>query len=203
MTYQQLFSDLEFLLLPDNYYILNVNLTNNISSFIGKKYRSLSTNTKSIFDYNSSNYKKLYDAGIDLFVPNNTLITKNTFSNTINLEINCSMLFVSKNKITNEETILPCAYYLYPRSSTGSKTPLRLSNSVGIMDSGYRGNVIACFDNTSNEDYEIKRADRLVQICPPNITYPTIVNIVNDINQLDFNVTLNTRGNNGFGSSGR
>ena len=57
------------------------------------------------------------------------------------------MIFVSKNVISNEITYTPCGYYLYPRSSTGSKTPLRLSNSIGVIDSGYRGNLIACFDN--------------------------------------------------------
>ena len=35
-----------------------------------------------------------------------------------------------------------CSYYLYPRSSI-SKTPLRMSNSTGIIDAGYRGEIIA------------------------------------------------------------
>ena len=38
------------------------------------------------------------------------------------------------------------SYYLYPRSSVSTKTPLRLANSVGIIDSGYRGNIKAVFD---------------------------------------------------------
>ena len=29
---------------------------------------------------------------------------------------------------------IPCGFYLYPRSSTGTKTPLRLANSVGVID---------------------------------------------------------------------
>ena len=37
----------------------------------------------------------------------------------------------------------PTAFYLYPRSSTGAKTPIRLSNSVGIIDAGYRGPLTA------------------------------------------------------------
>ena len=50
----------------------------------------------------------------------------------------------------------PTAYYLYPRSSMGSKTPLRLSNSVGIIDAGYRGNIIGVVDNISDrENYNI------------------------------------------------
>ena len=37
-------------------------------------------------------------------------------------------------------------YYLYPRSSI-VKTGLRLANSVGIIDAGYRGEIIAVVDN--------------------------------------------------------
>ena len=41
--------------------------------------------------------------------------------------------------LNNDKNI---GYYLYPRSSI-SKTPLILANSVGIIDSGYRGNIKA------------------------------------------------------------
>ena len=54
---------------------------------------------------------------------------------------------------------------LYLRSSTASKTPLRLANCVGIIDREYRGPLIACFDNLSDEDYLITQHARLVQIC--------------------------------------
>ena len=55
-------------------------------------------------------------------------------------------------------------YYLYPRSSI-SKTPLRLCNSVGIIDAGYRGNIMAFVDNI-DEDYDL--GTRLFQLCDPN-----------------------------------
>lgn len=95
------------------------------------------------------------------------------------------------------------------RSSTGSKTPLRLSNSVGIMDAGYRGEVIACFDNIQKDahyhnTYVVEEGDRLVQICPPNITYPVLLNIVYTEEELDgCHGYKNSRGIGGFGSSGR
>jgi dUTP pyrophosphatase len=89
-------------------------------------------------------------------------------------------------------------YYLYARSSTGSKTPLRLANHVGIMDSGYRGDVMGVFDNRRNEAYEVSSGQRLLQICPPDISYPTYVIIVNNLNDLG----TTSRGSNGFGSSG-
>ena len=46
--------------------------------------------------------------------------------------------------ISNSKTF-NTGYYMYPRSSL-SKTKLRLANSVGIIDSGYRGNLIGMFD---------------------------------------------------------
>ena len=46
------------------------------------------------------------------------------------------------------------SYYLYPRSSI-IKTPLRMSNSVGIIDAGYRGNIIGCVDNIGDIPYTV------------------------------------------------
>jgi dUTP pyrophosphatase len=88
-------------------------------------------------------------------------------------------------------------YFLYPRSSTGTKTPLRLANSIGIIDSGYRGNYIAAFDNVRIESFQIEQAQRLVQICSPNLTYPLRVELVEE---LDMDTV---RGEGGFGSTGR
>ena len=96
----------------------------------------------------------------------------------------------------------PVGYYLYPRSSTGTKTPLRLSNSVGIIDSGYRGNIIAAFDNrdSSNDgDFKVEKGSRVVQICPPELSYPVLVEIVD--NESDLGTT--NRGEGGFGSTGK
>ena len=59
--------------------------------------------------------------------------------------------------VTKEHHI---GFYLYPRSSTGSKTPIRLSNSVGIIDSGYRGELMAFLDNVSDEPFTMKRGER-------------------------------------------
>ena len=66
----------------------------------------------------------------------------------INLKVSCEAL-----KEKNHETNV--SYYLLPRSSMGAKTPLRLSNSVGLKDAGYRGNVIAIVDNNSDESFHL------------------------------------------------
>lgn len=187
--------------LPDNYYILNIFLQSKLSNQIVKKYKQAQIKNNSFFN---SDVFHMSDAGIDLYVPDSHDIKNGSRSNKVNMCINTSMLFVSNNKS------IPCSYYLYMRSSTGSKTPLRLSNQVGIMDTGYRGDVIACFDNiddsngNDNDYYSVSQGDRLVQICSPNITYPIVLNIVNDIEELDFNQSfVNVRGGGGFGSTGR
>ena len=85
-------------------------------------------------------------------------------------------------------------YYVYPRSSI-YKTPLRLANCTGIIDAGYRGELMAVFDNISDEGYELKPYTRLLQACSPDLS-PFSVVIVNK----DFDTT--TRGEGGLGSTG-
>lgn len=101
-----------------------------------------------------------------------------------------------------------------PRSGISLKTPLRLSNSPGTIDSGYRGELgiimtntsAVCFcneeliltvDNKENEKgtYKIRKGDRVAQIViqvVPKMKF-TLVNSVEDIGE--------DRGG-GFGSTG-
>lgn len=120
----------------------------------------------------------------------------------VDFKIKCSaQMYTDTNKIYNT------GYYMYPRSSL-SKTSLRLANSVGIIDSGYRGNIIGMFD-IMNVDlreicigqsiYFIKKYDRLVQICAPSLS-PIFVEIVDSIDELGEETD---RGTGGFGSTGR
>lgn len=83
---------------------------------------------------------------------------------------------------------------ILPRSSIGAKTPLRLSNSVGLIDSGYRGELGVLYDNTSDEPYTIKAGDRIAQllVMPSYRFRAKVVDILAD----------SDRGEGGFGSSG-
>ena len=76
-----------------------------------------------------------------------------------------------------------------------SKTPLRLANSVGIIDQGYRGNILAAVDNNGPNIYQIKKGQRLFQICSPDLT-PMLVKIVQELDKTE-------RGSGGFGSTGQ
>lgn len=126
------------------------------------------------------------DSGLDLFCLTTQTIKANTMSNKIHLGIQVEAVNTSQNS---------SGFYLYPRSSTGSKTPLRLSNSVGIIDAGYRGELIALVDNMSDKDFTIQAGERYFQICAPTLESInfTLTNVLSETN----------RGEGGFGSTGK
>lgn len=82
-----------------------------------------------------------------------------------------------------------------PRSSIGAKTGLRLSNSIGIIDADYRGEIGVLYDNISDSDYEIKAGDRIAQVWVERVERfkPVTVDIL----------PATERGEGGFGSSGK
>jgi dUTP pyrophosphatase len=87
---------------------------------------------------------------------------------------------------------------IFPRSSI-RKTNLQLSNSVGVVDSGYRGEIQATFnkiqgiDNVERDSY--KAGDRICQIMI--IPHPTVeFEEVEELNNTE-------RGEGGFGSTGK
>lgn len=52
------------------------------------------------------------------------------------------------------------------RSSVGLKTPLRLSNGVGLIDSDYKGEICLLLDNLSKNSVHIKSGTRIAQLVP-------------------------------------
>ena len=128
------------------------------------------------------------DSGIDLVTPELYIIHKKNQQKTIDLGISAEMLNQDEYHVS---------YYLYPRSSF-SNTPLALCNSVGIIDAGYRGNLMARVRNTSSErDYDAIQGSRLFQICAPDLK-PIRVKVIGRDEELS-NTTRNTGG---FGSTG-
>jgi dUTPase len=132
------------------------------------------------------------DAGFDLYAPSNEDIIDFPFLSVTKLDfkIKCSATMYKKSKVFNT------GYYMYPRSSI-SKTTLRLANSIGIIDAGYRGNLIAMLD--ADEAYTGKKFDRYIQICAPSLV-PIIVEIVDSLADLGEETE---RGTCGFGSTGK
>jgi len=120
------------------------------------------------------------DAGIDLFVTEDQTIEAGETTR-IHLCIAC-------------ETVDNKPYLLMPRSSI-SKTPLRQCNSVGLIDGGYRGEIMAAVDNIKTEPYTIEKGQRLFQLVAMDGS-PIHFELVDEL-------TETTRGEGGFGSTGK
>jgi dUTP pyrophosphatase len=146
---------------------------------------NLSLEVMSDFNMNDSAFYK-GDAGIDIPCPS-TIICKARQITSINLGVRCQLV---ETNIWGYRQYL--SYYLVPRSSI-SKTPLIMSNSIGIIDSGYTGDLIVNLYNYSDSDYTITENDRLVQIITPNMVRPNVV-FVESLRSTD-------RMGNGFGST--
>ena len=119
------------------------------------------------------------DAGLDLFIMEDQII-KAGETVPLKLQISC-------------ETAGGQPYYLMPRSSI-SKTPLRMSNSIGLIDGGYRGEIIGMVDNIKTEDYQVSAGDRLFQLVAMDGS-PITFELVESLSET-------SRGTGGFGSTG-
>ncbi|MEE8341835.1 MAG: dUTP diphosphatase [Candidatus Neomarinimicrobiota bacterium] len=120
------------------------------------------------------------DAGLDLFVIHEQSIQpgESTF---IHLQISC-------------ENVEGKPYLLMPRSSI-SKTALRLSNSIGLIDGGYRGEIIAAVDNIKDTVDKVSPGQRLFQLVAMDGS-PIHFKIVEELSKT-------SRGGDGFGSTGK
>jgi len=145
---------------------------------------------KAISKGNSKN-----DSGFDLHVPKTVVIPPGGIK-LIDMGVKCAVSKKEWNHTYQLWTVsVPSPYYLYARSSV-SKLGIILANSVGIIDSGYRGSLMAAFYNTSEEPVKIMEGDRIVQICMPDLSYNFTINCVNDLDKTE-------RGEGGLGSTGK
>ena len=125
-------------------------------------------------------YAKDGDAGMDLIATSITSDTPEEITYGLGIALEIPEGFVG---------------LVFPRSSI-RKTGLQLSNSVGVIDSGYRGELQATFKKTNGLDsVAYKVGDRIAQIII--IPYPEIVFIESE------ELSETERGSGGFGSTGK
>ncbi len=123
-------------------------------------------------------YAKPGDAGLDLTA---TSVTHHPYQQTLEYR-------------TGLAVEIPEGYVglIFPRSSINKKA-LTLCNSVGVIDSGYRGEILFFFKETAGEGtYNV--GDRIGQLVI--LPYPTIT----PVEATELSET--TRGTSGYGSSG-
>jgi len=160
------------------------------------------TDALELYQKNIGNLDSNTDSGFDLFTNNDTSLDLHQ-TKLVDTGIQCKMVKIEYYGRELIET--PSGFYMYPRSSI-YKTPLILHNSVGIIDSGYRGNIKLpmCYfkpvnssqgvSNLNTQQYTIKKHTRLVKICAPDLS-PFKVELVSELDTTE-------RGEGGFGSTG-
>jgi dUTP pyrophosphatase len=141
--------------------------------------------TSHVAKHNIAMEKSLFfNSGFDLFFPSETVFDKDFAAKFVDLNIKCEMLYCDKNIQLTLETddgelenvsgaSYSCGYYVYPRSSI-SKTPLMLANHVGIIDSGYRGNIMVAIrkfpsdkDDSLLDSYVVKSVNTPIHSLTP------------------------------------
>lgn len=144
-------------------------------------YMQIPLKTKILTDKCKPNRAYPSDAGADLIARNHTWLQK------------------------DKRTLVPTGVYveiptgyvgiLAPRSSL-SKNNIIMTNSVGIIDSSYRGELMASLMYIGDNEYgyTISAGERIVQLIVMPIILP-IFNIVDELSTTD-------RGQGGFGSTG-
>jgi len=84
--------------------------------------------------------------------------------------------------------------FVQPRSGLAAKHGITLTNSPGLIDSNYRGEINVILQNTGSEAFKIKVGDRIAQL------------VVMPVEHVDFEAVdelpESNRGKGGFGSSG-
>ena len=98
---------------------------------------------------------------------------------------------------TGVSIALPDGYVglVHPRSGLAAKHGITVLNAPGTVDAGYRGEILVTLLNTSSDDFEVKRGDRIAQLVIQRFEKAKFI-VVDELPESD-------RGETGFGSSGR
>jgi len=141
--------------------------------------------------------KEYADSGFDLYIPRNPDHNEGKWvfppHTTVKIPLGIKMVNRAARRTPGVWRTEP--FYIYARSSI-SKTPLRLANNQGIIDAGYRGELMVALDNIVPKQWVLNPGTRLVQVCMHDLS-PFMVSKV----EKDFEAT--ERGSGGFGSTGQ
>ena len=140
------------------------------------------TQTKSYYENHTSFHEG--DSGLDIFTPEKIVIMPLS-KGIIKTGVHCEATENGRN----------CSFWMLPRSSVATKTPLILANSMGLIDAGYRGELMGVFYNTSNVPFVLEAGTRLLQICSANLMPVTF--------ELTDSLSETSRGEGGYGSTGK
>ncbi|WP_295214692.1 dUTP diphosphatase [Ruminococcus sp.] len=86
------------------------------------------------------------------------------------------------------------ALCIFPRSGLSTKHGITLANSVGLVDSDYRGELLVPLINHGKEPFTVEQGMRIAQL----VVLPILTPELHEVSELN----ETTRGASGFGASG-
>jgi dUTP pyrophosphatase len=97
---------------------------------------------------------------------------------------------------TGVSIALPEGYVglVHPRSGLAAKYGVTVLNTPGTIDAGYRGELMVTLYNSSDEDFEIARLDRIAQLVIQEFSVASFIQVEK--------LPESHRGESGFGSTG-
>ncbi|MHB8906405.1 MAG: dUTP diphosphatase [Melioribacteraceae bacterium] len=112
-----------------------------------------------------------------------------------------SEIKIEKGKVglvpTNLRVEIPAGYEIQirPRSGLAVKNGIGVLNSPGTIDSDYRGEIKVILFNFGEDDFIIKRGDRIAQMILSKVYRANLI-VTDELNE-------STRGEGGFGHTGK
>jgi dUTP pyrophosphatase len=148
-----------------------------------------------IDSHNEKTLNSVYpDSGFDIFFPEETVFRVPFQNQMVPLGIKMEMVYFSPQM----DGPISTGCDMRPRSSI-SKSSLILSNHIGTIDAGYRGELMGAFRwlPVSPVNYIVDKHTRLLQI-----THPTLCPILAHLVDSEEELSASERGSGGFGSTG-
>jgi dUTP pyrophosphatase len=194
-----------------NLYILEYKNSNMID-FLGQVYVNendtddlyVNKSMRNFVNYNNDENPILKIVKVD----NEAIVpSKNNYS-----DAGLDLTIIRESKRLNSDTMLydtgikleiPNGYYveIVPRSSI-SKSGYMLANNIGIIDQGYTGNLYVALRKINKECEDLVLPYKCCQIIMKKQVYPKII-IRDDTNNAGINMQNTSRGEGGFGSTGK
>ena len=84
---------------------------------------------------------------------------------------------------------------VHPRSGLAAKHGITVLNTPGTVDAGYRGEIMVTLYNSSDEEFQVSRGDRIAQLVIQQVETASFIPVGE--------LPGSERGETGFGSSGR
>lgn len=151
--------------------------------------------------YNNRQPSNVGDSGVDIHMTRTRIYNSESYEDEgfsisrgipIDLGIKCQVI--------SKKTGRPMAYFLIPRSSM-AEAGLRLANSIGLIDHGYQGPLIAKVDILDKYVSLMKGGRYFQLVIPEQMADPLNYKIdIHVVKSFDY---VTDRGSGGFGSTGK